>query len=216
MDQAETVFVIAAVAEQQAISAVAASLGYCSYWFTTTEQFLDRFEPGWQGCLVLDVPLFQGGLEVVEQVRAGSGVLPMIVLSDQVDVAMAVETMRRGARTVLERPCSPEQMAACITDAMGYQRTTLQQVGWKRDVNLRIDALHSRERAVLDLMMADVPNKTIARRLGVGRRTVDRIRACVLEKMGADSALAVARMLGETRPVPQASSHADGESQPAA
>jgi two-component system response regulator FixJ len=216
MDQAQTVFVIAAVAEQQAISAVAASLGYCSYWFTTTEQFLGRFQPSWRGCLVLDVPLFQGGLEVVEQVRGGSGDLPLIVLSDRVDVAMAVETMRRGARTVLEKPCTPEQITAGITDAIGYQRTTLQKVGWKRDVNLRLDALHTRERAVLDLMMADVPNKTIARRLGVGRRTVDRIRACVLEKMGADSALAVARMLGEMCPVPLASSHADGESQPVA
>jgi len=201
MDQAETVFVVAEVADQQAISAVAASLGFCSYCFTTVEQFTARFDEAWQGCLVLDVALAEGGLQRVERIRETTRHLPLVVLSVDVDVASAVEIMRRGARTVLEKPYATQQLAESLTDAVDYQRYSQHHRCWERDLRLRLDALHPRERTVLELMVADVPNKTIARRLGVGRRTVDRIRACVLEKMGADSPVTMARMLGEASPV---------------
>jgi FixJ family two-component response regulator len=201
MDQAETVFVIAGVADQQAISAVAASLGFCSFCFTTAEQFAARLDEAWQGCVVLDVALAEGGLQRVEQVRDVAPHLPLVVLSTDVNVAAAVEIMRRGARTVLEKPCPTQRLATSLTDAVDYHRCSQHHRSWERDLKLRLDTLHPRERMVLDLMVADVPNKTIARRLGVGRRTVDRIRSCVLEKMGADSPVAMARIMGEARPL---------------
>lgn len=199
--QAETVFVIASLLDQQTINSVASNLGLCSYCFTTPDQFLVRFDSTWQGCLVLDVQLADGGLPVVEQVRAVSGAMPLLVISSDVDVPMAVELMRRGATGILVKPYQADSLAACLAEAIQQQRQLHAQTSWKRDVKLRLDTLHPRERTVLAMMVADVPNKTIARRLGLGRRTVDRIRASVLEKMGADSAVKAALMLGEARPV---------------
>jgi FixJ family two-component response regulator len=201
MDQPDTVFVIAALVDQQAINGVASNLGLCSYCFTTPEQFLVRFDPSWRGCVALDVQLTDGGLQVVEQIRAATGSLPLIVISSDVDVPMAVEIMRRGAASVLVKPYSSDSLAACLSEIIQRERQIHQQSSWKRDIKLRLDTLHPRERTVLALMITDVPNKTIARRLGLGRRTVDRIRASVLDKMGADSAVEAALMLGEARPM---------------
>ena len=44
------------------------------------------------------------------------------------------------------------------------------------------------------LTVAGVPTKTIARQLGVCQRTAAQIRAEVFKKMGADSAVELARM----------------------
>jgi two-component system response regulator FixJ len=147
MNLAETVFVVASVADQQAISAVAANLGFCSYCFTTVDQFAGRFDEAWQGCVVLDVVLADGGLELVEQVRAIARELPLVVLCADVDVASAVEIMRRGARTVLEKPYPPQELTASLIDALEYQRSSQQHRCRERDVKLRLDTLHQIGRA---------------------------------------------------------------------
>ena len=46
------------------------------------------------------------------------------------------------------------------------------------------------------------PNKTIARKLGVSQRTTNRLRASIFEKMGAESAVALARIAGQLQEAP--------------
>jgi FixJ family two-component response regulator len=44
--------------------------------------------------------------------------------------------------------------------------------------------------------LADKPNRVIATDLGVGRRTADRIRSTVLQKMGVISIVELAQQIG--------------------
>ena len=55
------------------------------------------------------------------------------------------------------------------------------------------------EEKTLQLVVSGVANKVISRRLNVSRRTVDRLRARVFDKLGVDSAIAAARLVGEYR-----------------
>lgn len=59
----------------------------------------------------------------------------------------------------------------------------------------RLGALDSRERQVMQMIVAGQPNKAIARRLDVGERTVDRIRSNVFRKLGVSSAVELARVV---------------------
>lgn len=59
----------------------------------------------------------------------------------------------------------------------------------------RVGALDSRERQVMQMIVAGQPNKAIARRLDVGERTVDRIRSSVFRKLGVTSAVELARVV---------------------
>lgn len=59
----------------------------------------------------------------------------------------------------------------------------------------RVGALDSRERQVMQMIVAGQPNKAIARRLDVGERTVDRIRSNVFRKLGVSSAVELARVV---------------------
>ena len=55
--------------------------------------------------------------------------------------------------------------------------------------------LTPRESEVMELVAQGLPNKTIARQLDIGIRTVETHRSRVLEKMGARNASELARAL---------------------
>lgn len=84
----------------------------------------------------------------------------------------------------------------------------------------RVGALDSRERQVMQMIVAGLPNKAIARRLDVGERTVDRIRSNVFRKLGVTSAVELARVVasietGRTGSSPASIPHPfPGESSP--
>lgn len=64
-------------------------------------------------------------------------------------------------------------------------------------LQFRLDSLDSREREAMGRIVEGVPNKTIARQLGVSHRTANRVRAAVFKKMGVASAVDLARMVGD-------------------
>ena len=57
-----------------------------------------------------------------------------------------------------------------------------------------IAALTTREREVMQLMVAGKPSKVIARELAISARTVENHRAAIMKKMGAKSLPALARV----------------------
>jgi DNA-binding CsgD family transcriptional regulator len=69
----------------------------------------------------------------------------------------------------------------------------------QREVHCRVATLTPRERRAMQWIVAGDPNKLIARRLGVSHRTVDRLRAAVFRKMGVETAVELARLIGEWR-----------------
>jgi DNA-binding CsgD family transcriptional regulator len=70
-----------------------------------------------------------------------------------------------------------------------------QSASFAQDVQNRLKTLTERERRLMELVIAGMPNKRIAAVLGIGQRTVDRVRAKVFEKMNADSAVELAKMI---------------------
>jgi len=70
-----------------------------------------------------------------------------------------------------------------------YAPDTLQQ-----NVRDRVDALTTRERQVMDLVVSGFANKLIAHKLSISPRTVENHRARVMRKMGARSLAELVRL----------------------
>jgi two-component system, LuxR family, response regulator FixJ len=152
--------------------------------------------PGLQpGCIISDIRMPGiDGLELQRRLKELAINLPVIILTGHADVRLAVEAMKAGAVDFIEKPFDDDVLLSAIRVALDrYDRTGRNeaQVG---EIRAKLESLSSREREVLDGLLAGLPNKTIAFDLKLSARTVEVHRANVMTKMGAGSLSELVRM----------------------
>ena len=160
--------------------------------YESAVQFLDRYDGSQAGCIVSDVRMpGMDGLRFLQRLKEMGVKLPVVVMTGHADVAMAVQAMKAGAIEFIEKPFSDESMLEAIRSAMTRPGGTAADVG---QIRSRLASLTTREREVLDALIAGLPNKTIAYDLGVSARTVEVHRANIMTKMAAASFAELVRM----------------------
>ena len=157
--------------------------------------FLDHLADLEPGCIVTDVRMPEmSGLELVQKLKGMGVTLPVIVITGHADVPLAIEAMKSGVHDFIEKPFDDEALLSAIRAALAQAQD--QQ---RRDVELsgiraRLDSLSTREREVLQGLVAGHANKVIAFDLGISPRTVEIYRANVMTKMQAASLSELVRM----------------------
>lgn len=164
--------------------------------FDSAEAFMAS--PCWQAppteasCLLLDVRMpGQSGLSMFEQwlARPWASLVPVIFLSGHADVATAVDAVKRGAFDFCEKPFSDNALVDRVENALAASRTQVQHLAHMQALQQRMDQLTDRERDVMQLVLAGLPNKLVADQLNISVRTVEVHRSRVFEKMGVKSAV---------------------------
>jgi two-component system response regulator DctR len=82
-----------------------------------------------------------------------------------------------------------------VEQALTQSAQVLAQRQAQRSVQQRVASLTERERAVMDLVVAGLPNKLVADQLNISVRTVEVHRSRVFDKMGVKSAVELANAL---------------------
>ncbi|HVW01130.1 MAG TPA: response regulator [Planctomycetaceae bacterium] len=147
-------------------------------------------------CIVLDVRMpGVDGLELHRRLCEQEGAPPVIFLTAHADVPMAVQAMQAGALGFFEKPCDGRELIQMVRRgiALDAERRAARQA--RIQVLERLARLTAREREVLDLMVAGLATKEIAKKLGSSFFTVQNQRASILKKMEADSAVDVVRLV---------------------
>jgi len=163
--------------------------------FADGEAFLAAYRPGRQACLLIDAYLpGMSGLDLLRSLRRAGNALPAIMITGRSDVAIAVEAMKAGASDFIEKPVSGGELLAGVRRSLEQARDSSQLVAWRRDAAAHVAALTPRQREVMDMVLAGHPSKNIAADLGVSQRTVENHRAAIMERTGAKSLPALARM----------------------
>jgi two-component system response regulator DctR len=121
--------------------------------------------------------------------------MPVIFLSGHADVPTAVDAVKRGAFDFCEKPFSDNALVDRVEQALAQSAQVLAQRQAQRSVQQRVDSLTERERAVMDLVVAGLPNKLVADQLNISVRTVEVHRSRVFDKMGVKSAVELANAL---------------------
>lgn len=202
MTDRQTVFVVDDDAPiRDAMRALLDADGRQSAIFDSADAFLEALKPDAHGCLVLDIGLpGMGGIELQKELVARASTLPVIFITGQADVPLAVTAMRNGAFDFLEKPFDDEQLLRSIDKALEQDAERSAENESARETNERCTSLTGREREVLDLVVTGKPNKVIAYELGVSQRTVEIHRSRVMRKMHARSLADLVKMhlvLGE-------------------
>ena len=148
-----------------------------------------------RGCIVTDIRMpDMNGLEMVRRLSEMGVRHPVIVMTGHADVPLAIEAVRAGVKDFIEKPFADEALLASIRSALADQAGAAEREGQDAEVLERLSSLSTRERQVLEGLVAGRANKVIAFDLEISPRTVEVYRANVMTKMQARSLSELVRM----------------------
>lgn len=199
MTTGATVFVVDDnVGMRKSLRALIESAGLAVETYTSGEEFLDAYDPGRPGCLVLDVRLRQSsGLQ--DELRRRKAMLPIIILTGHGNVPTSVRALKAGAIDFLQKPIPPNVLLGRVRAAIEADR---QARAAAADVTAGAESLAHltpREREVMELLVAGKTSKEIATALRVSVRTVEGHRRMVLSKTNVSSAALLVRLVLNAR-----------------
>jgi len=147
------------------------------------------------GCIVTDVRMPEiSGVDLLRRLRELKVAIPVIVITGHGDVQLAVEAMKIGAADFIEKPFDDDVLLAAVKSALDRSGKNAQQDMERARLLEKLASLSTREREVLEGLVAGKPNKIIAFDLGISPRTVEIYRANVMTKTGAGSLSDLVRM----------------------
>lgn len=166
--------------------------------FESPTMFLEEMDSNRTGCVVLDIgsPSFAGA-DVQKQLKQRGITVPVIVLTGSVDTSLTVRSLLNGAFTVLEKPFRDDELWHYVQEALHLSKLEYERQHHVSSLENRLKKLALQDRAVLQLMLQGIKNRSIAKRLSVSLRTVENRRRRVFDVMEADSVAQLTRMIVE-------------------
>jgi two-component system response regulator FixJ len=163
--------------------------------FDSASHFLDAL-PGLEfGCVVSDVRMPGiDGIELLQRLKTSRNRFPVVIMTGQGDVRLAVEAMKQGAVDFLEKPFEDDRLIAMIDTALTQAHAEGKNEAITLDIAARVASLSPRERQVMDGLIAGLSNKMIAREYDISPRTIEVYRANVMTKMQAGNLSELVRL----------------------
>ena len=175
------------VSVRESLESLIRGAGWQPKLFASAGEFLSHPRMASPCCLVLDVRLpGLDGLELQQQLAARAD-MPIIFITGYGSVPMTVRAMKAGAIEFLTKPFSADELLEAIAVALERSRAALGQDTERRALKACYEALTSREREVMALVVSGLLNKQVGARLGISEVTVKAHRGQVMRKMNAVS-----------------------------
>jgi FixJ family two-component response regulator len=175
-------------AVRDAIRFLVQQVGLTAKVYVSAQEFLEHFQLGMRGCLVLDIRMPGiSGIELQEQLTFLGAHLPVIIITGHGDIPITVRAMKAGAFEFLQKPFNDQVLLDTIQAALKKYDIVWDQDDKRSQASQSLAALTRREREVLELLRVGKSNKIIARELSLSVRTVEGYRANITEKLGAKS-----------------------------
>jgi two-component system response regulator FixJ len=163
-------------------------------------EFLDQFRTLPPGVVLTDQVMGSAeGIDVLRQLRDRPGEFSVILMTAFPKMKLAVDAMRAGAVTVLDKPFDRESLVAAVEDAFRQLDAAVEEESvlppLLPDGLTYFEQLSAREKDVLKLVYEGATNKSIAIRLNISIKTVEKHRGRGMKKMGVNSLAALIRLM---------------------
>jgi FixJ family two-component response regulator len=156
--------------------------------YDSADAFLAEHDPQMPGCLIADVALpGMSGLELQSHLSTRGCARPIIFVTGKGSIPMSVQAMRAGAVTFLPKPVRLVELVTAVREAFERDRRCRDEEAERSEVESRLQALTTREREVLELIVVGKLNKQIAAELGAAEKTIKVHRGRVMAKLNVRS-----------------------------
>lgn len=162
---------------------------------------LNNTEAQNSACMLMDVRMPEmSGLDLHDQLSDSGINLPIIYMTGHGDIALAVEAMKKGAVTFLEKPLDDVALESALDAAFVQAKEQRQnKVDISKDTlndyQGRLSSLTPREQDVMEGVVSGKLNKIIAYDLGISIKTVELHRSRVMAKMQASNAAELVKIV---------------------
>lgn len=147
--------------------------------------FLTDDAPSTPGCAILDVRMpGMSGLELQQEMNVRGYALPVIFLTGNGNIDMAVGAMRDGAVDFVQKPVRQERLLKAIARAVTRSVSETGAVETEGAIRAKVQELTDREREIAELIGKKLTNRQISERTGITVRTVEVHRAAIIRKLG--------------------------------
>ena len=191
MGQPSLVFVVDPdTSVRQSVASAIRAAGWTPEITASPRTFLARPPLQVPCCLLVDVgdvlPDLTG-FELLRRIATERKEIPVIAMSGEPSIPLAVRAMQAGAIEFLVKPVSDDALRGTVARALGQSEAVLQKDAELLALRQRCDSLSRRERDVLVRVVSGFLNKQVGADLGISEITVKAHRGRVMRKMGADS-----------------------------
>jgi two-component system response regulator FixJ len=183
--------------------------GYDVEGFDNPRDALDVLHhPRDEACILLDVRMpGMSGLDLHDTLRQRGVTLPVIYMTGHGDVPLAVEAMRKGAVTFIEKPFVDEALESALALAFepaarpapaDVSATPVREGDLspsEEAFQRRFSRLTAREREVIGWVVKGKLNKVIADLLGISIKTVELHRKNAMTKLQARSVVELTKLM---------------------
>lgn len=156
--------------------------------FASGIDFLEALDDLKPGCILLDIRMPEvDGFHVMGELARKRNEWPVIVMTGHGEVSVAVRAMKLGAVDFIEKPFEEALLLSSLERAFTLLKDRGETAERKQQAEDKVNALTAREKEVLQGLMAGLPNKLLARNLGISLRTVEMHRANMMDRLGVNS-----------------------------
>lgn len=195
MNENTTVYVVDDdQAVRETITHLVDDMGMKFQAFSSAERFLASYNYTGPNCLVLDVRMpGMSGMELLTKLSDENMRIPTVLITGHGDIPMAVEALKAGAVSFVEKPFREHVLWEKIKEALEISNNS-RHIYLEHDKLVeKISLLTDKERQILKGLLASETDKQIAIKMGFTRRTAAHHRINILEKMEAVSLIELAQ-----------------------
>lgn len=170
--------------------------GFGVQQFMRAEAFLESLaQDGSYDCIVSDIRMpGMTGLELQQTLNKRHSQVPLVLITAQPRIDMAVAAVKAGAANYIEKPLDEVRLTEVIRTAVGERRQQQAAEIATDELTQRVATLSERQRQVMDLAVQGFTNKEIAGKLDISPRTVETYRNWVMQRTGARNLAELVRL----------------------
>ena len=168
--------------------------------FESAEKFLDGRSHQPVGCIVTDLNMpGMSGLDLYRKTLEMGWSIPTIMVTAFGEVASCVHAFKSGIIDYLEKPVPTEALITRVKECLVASQQACDLAIANQTAKSKLNKLTNKENEVLELLVKGNSMKTIAAEFGTSFQAVSRHRQRILEKLGVEGDVSLARWVLDHR-----------------